>query len=224
MFNHIKVDFGYDDLTSVTENDKRLYSSPDGKKYPSITTVLSILSRKSIQEWRKRVGEEEANRISNFASKRGTYLHAIVEKYLKNETNYREGYMPNVIDNFLSIKDILDSRIGNIYAQEQKLFSAYLRVAGTVDCVAEFDNKLSVIDFKTSRKLKKKEYIENYFMQESAYAIMWEERTKMPITQLVTIIAVDNEQPQVFIEKRDNWAKQLIKTIEQYEREQNEKT
>jgi genome maintenance exonuclease 1 len=132
--------------------------------------------------------------------------------------------MPNVIDNFLSIKDVLDSRIGNIYAQEQKLFSAYLRVAGTVDCVAEFDNKLSIIDFKTSRKLKKKEYIENYFMQECAYAIMWEERTKMPITQLVTIIAVDNEEPQVFIEKRDNWAKQLIKTIEQYEREQNEKT
>ena len=224
MFNHIKVDFGYDDLMSVTETDKRLYSSPDGKKYPSITTVLSILSRKSIQEWRNRVGEEEANRISNFASKRGTYLHAIVEKYLKNESNYREGYMPNVIDNFLSIKDILDSRIGNIYAQEQKLYSSYLRVAGTVDCVAEFDNKLSVIDFKTSRKLKKKEYIENYFMQECAYAIMWEERTKMPITQLVTIIAVDDEQPQVFIEKRDNWAKQLIKTIEQYEREQNEKT
>lgn len=219
MFIHVPVEFEYTELECVTDNDQRLYTVPSGKKYPSITTVLSILSRKSIMEWRKRVGETEANRVSSFASKRGTLVHAIIEKYLKNEIDYKKEYMPNVVDNFLSVKNVLDTRIGKIYAQEQKLYSDYLRVAGTVDCVAEFDNKLSIIDFKTSKKLKQKSYIENYFIQECAYAIMWEERTKMPITQLVTIIAVDDEPAQVFIEHRDNWAKKLIQTIETYEKE-----
>lgn len=217
MFEHVGVDLGYDDLNADTSESGRLYSTPDGRKYPSITTVLSILSEEAIKAWRKRVGEEEANRISHRASTRGTAVHAIVEDYLNNVENYKEKYALNIIDNFLPLKEILDTRIGKIYAQEVPLFSHHLRVAGRVDCVAEFDGKISIIDFKTSRKIKQKKYIENYFMQEAAYAIMFEERTGIPITQLVTLIAVDDEQPQIFIEHRDNWTDRLLETIRKYE-------
>lgn len=218
MFEHIGIDLGYDDLDCETKESGRKYSTPEGIKYPSITTVLSILSRAAIMAWRKRVGAEEANKISHRASTRGTAVHAIIEKYLNNEEDYREGYMPNIIDNFLTVKEVLDARIGKIYAQEVPLYSDYLGVAGRVDCVAEFDGKPSIIDFKTSKRLKSLDQVESYFMQEAFYAVAWEERTQIPITQLVTIISVDGGECQVFIEHRDNWVKPLQEVIAQYER------
>jgi len=216
MFEHVKVDLGYDDLDAVTSDTGRLYETPDGVKYPSITTVLSILSEEGIRKWKERVGEEEAAKISYRASTRGTAVHEIIEKYIDNIENFKDGFSPNIIASFFDVKPILDTRIRRVFAQESPLYSKHLGVAGRVDCVAEFDGVLSIIDFKTSRKPKKKEYITNYFMQESAYAIMWEERTGMPIVQLVTIIAVDDEMPQVFIEHRDNWTKPLLETIKKY--------
>lgn len=221
MFEHVKVDLGYDDLDAVTSETGRLYETPNGVKYPSITTVLSILSEDSIRKWRERVGEEEADKISTRASLRGTAVHEIIEKYLDNQEDFRNGYTPDIINSFISVRGILDRKIGRIFGQECPLYSHHLGVAGRVDCVAEFEGKRSIIDFKTSRKPKKREYITNYFMQEAAYAIMWEERTGIPITQLVTIIAVDHEEPQVFIEHRDNWDKKLIKTIDLYKSRQN---
>lgn len=218
MFEHVKVDLGYGDLDSETKTTGRNYVTPDGKRYPSVTTVLSILTEDSIREWRARVGEETANKISHRASTRGTAVHAIIEDYINNEPEYAKKYMPNVYDNFLSVKSVLDDRIGKVYAQECALYSEHLGVAGRVDCIADFDGKISIIDFKTAKKPKKAEWITNYFIQESAYAIMWEERTGMPITQLVTIVAVDNEQPQIFIEHRDKWTEQLRDTITEYKR------
>lgn len=218
MFEHIGIDLGYDDLDCETKESGRKYSTPEGIKYPSITTVLGILSRAAIMAWRKRVGAEEANKISRRASTRGTAVHAIIEKYLNNEEDYREGYMPNIIDNFLTVKDVLDARIGKIYAQEVPLYSDYLGVAGRVDCVAEFDGKPSIIDFKTSKRLKSLDQVESYFMQEAFYAIAWEERTQIPITQLVTIISVDGGECQVFIEHRDNWVKPLQEVIARFEK------
>ncbi len=215
-FEHLNIDLGYEDLSADTTDSGRVYSTPDGK-YPSITTVLSILSEEGIRAWRARVGEEEANRISSRAATRGTNVHAIIEKYLNNEKDYADGYLPNIIENFKDIQSLLDNKIGKIYAQEVPLYSNHLRVAGRVDCVAEYNGAMSIIDFKTSRKLKKKEWIEGYFCQASAYAIMFEERTGIPITQLVVLIAVDNELPQVFIEHRDNWTKKLLETIKEYE-------
>ena len=132
--------------------------------------------------------------------------------------DYEQKYLPNVVGNFMDVKPILDERIGDVYAQEAPLYSTHLGVAGRVDCVAMFDGKLSIIDFKTARKPKRKEWIENYFIQESAYAVMWEERTGTPIVQLVTIIAVDNNPPQVFVEHRDNWTTKLVETIDEYKR------
>ena len=218
LFEHKEVDLGYKDLTAETGPNGRKYLAPNGVSYPSVTTVLSILSEEAIQRWRARVGEEEANKISHRASTRGTAVHSIIEKYIDNEENFAEGFMPNILESFQAVQEILDTRIGGVYAQEAALYSDHLGLAGRVDCVAEFDGKLSIVDFKTSRKTKKKEWIEGYFIQESAYAIRWEERTGMPITQLVTIISVDNEDPQVFIEHRDNWTSKLLETINEYKR------
>ena len=217
-FVHKEIDLGYEDLIAETTSTGRKYAAPDGVYYPSVTTVLSILSEEHIQAWRARVGAEEANKISHRASTRGTAVHAIIEKYLDNEANFTEGFMPNVVENFKDVQAVLDQRIGDIYAQECALYSGYLGLAGRVDCEASFDGVISIVDFKTSRKLKKKSWIENYFIQEAAYAIMWEERTGIPITNLVTIIAVDGEEPQVFKEHRDNWAPKLLETINEYKR------
>ena len=217
MFEHVPVELT--EMNTVTTESGRKYRTPEGIDLPSITTVLSILSRDSIAKWRKRVGAEEANRISYRASTRGTSVHAIIEKYINNDENFKDGYTPDIISSFLDLKPILDGRIGKVFAQEAPLYSTHLGVAGRVDCVAEFDGKLSIIDFKTSLKPKQIEWIKNYFMQESAYAIMWEERTGKPIVQLVTIISVDAHEPQVFIEHRDNWVRPLRETIAQYNRE-----
>lgn len=217
MFEHVEVELH--EMEAVTTEEGRVYKTPEGIGLPSITTVLSILSRDSIEAWKKKVGVEEANKISHRAATRGTAVHEIIEKYLDNKEDYRDGYTPDIIESFIALKPILDGKIGRIFAQEAPLYSNHLGVAGRVDCVAEFDGKLSIIDFKTSRKPKRKNYIQNYFMQEAAYSIMWEERTRMPITQLVTIIAVDQHEPQVFIEHRDNWVRPLRDTIEKYNKE-----
>ena len=122
------------------------------------------------------------------------------------------------IDMFKSIQPHLNKYVDNIYAQEVPLYSDHLQLAGRCDCIAEFDGELAIIDFKTSIRKKDYEWLSDYFMQECAYSIMWEERTGMPITQLVVGIAVDNEQPQIFKAHRDDWDKELIKTINEYKR------
>jgi genome maintenance exonuclease 1 len=215
-FEHTPINLGYDDLLAESGSSGRTYNTPDGNKYPSITTVLSILSIDSIMAWRKRVGDEEANKISTRASRRGTSLHLIAEKYINNDPDYKKKFTPDIIETFNTIKPILDTRIGKVYGQELPLYSNYLKVAGRVDCIAEFDGVPSIIDFKTSRRVKKAEDITSYYMQEAAYAIMWEERTQQPIVNLVTIMAVDDNPPIVFKEHRDNWVKPLIETISTY--------
>lgn len=216
MFEHVDVDLGYNDLSAKTTEQGRRYVTPEGNKYPSVTTVVSILTEHHIREWRNRVGEEEANRISRHASARGTKVHDVLERYLKNDEDYLDKCNPVVVSNVNSVVPVLNEHIGKVYAQEFALYSDHLGLAGRVDCIAEWDGRLAVIDFKTAKKHKKKEWIENYFIQESAYAIMWEERTGVPIVDLVTVIAVDYDEPQVFIEHRDNWAPKLIETINEY--------
>ena len=211
--------FQLDELNTETIDGKRFYVTPKGK-LPSITTVLSILSRDAIKAWRERVGEKEANKISTKASRRGTSVHAMCEDFINNDFDAKK-YLPNDRETFNSIKPILEEHLDNVYAQEVPLWSEYLGVAGRVDCIAEWDGKLSVIDFKTSRKLKKKEYISNYFQQCAAYAVMWEERTGIPINKIVVVIAVDGEQPQVFEERRDNYIYECVETIARYRREQS---
>ena len=219
IFTHKRVDLGYDDLITESTEEGRKYVTPDGKKYPSITTVRGHFTKHEIMEWRKRVGEEEANRVSLHATTGGTALHKVCERYLDNEEGYLDGAMPHVRGMFNSIKPILDERIGVVYMQEVPLYSKHLRLAGRVDVIAEFDGVPSIIDFKTSKRTKEEEDIKDYFEQEAAYAVMYEERTKKPIVNLVTIMAVLDGNPLVFKEHRDNHVNDLLYKIRLYERE-----
>lgn len=198
MFTHVDHGIVIPKITRKNTEVGRKYFTPEGNAYPSITTVLSILGKDVIQEWRARVGEEEANRISSFASKRGTAVHKIAEDYLNNEPDFKKGHMPTSVASFNGIKQILDERLNNIWMQETFLYSDKLKCAGQVDCIAEFDGELSIVDFKTSRKEKKEEWITNYFIQASFYAAAFLERTGVPIKQGVIIITVDDGQTQVF--------------------------
>ena len=219
IFKHSPIDLGYKDLLTESTEQGRKYVTPDGEKYPSITTVLGHFSKAGIMEWRKRVGEEEANRVSLHATTGGTALHKVCERYLDNEEDYFGNAMPHVRGMFNSIKPILDERIGVVYMQEVPLYSKHLRLAGRVDVIAEFDGVPSIIDFKTSKRTKAEEDIKDYFEQEAAYAVMYEERTKKPIVNLVTIMAVLDGNPLVFKEHRDNHVSDLIYKIRLYERE-----
>ena len=214
IFEHAKVDIGYQDLDAETTSNGRTYSAPNGKSYPSVTTVLSILNEHIIKAWRERVGEEEANRISGKASNRGTRVHSIVEKYLNNEDTTE--FLPHIRQSLENLKPVLDENITTIYGLEVPLFSEHLGVAGRCDCIAEFNGVPSIIDFKTSRYIKKKEKISNYFAQGAAYSIMWEERTGLTAPNIVIIMDVDHEKPSVFVEHRDNWTELLHNTIKEY--------
>ena len=216
-FTHEPIDLGYNDLKAQTSKKGRQYVDPDGNTYPSITTVLSILSEDGIRAWRARVGEEKANQISRIASTRGTTVHNIIEKYVANDPDYIKDEMPHNIQTFKDVQKVIDEGVTKVYQQEAPLYSKHLGVAGRVDCVGQWNGKDSIIDWKTSRKFKKKEWISSYFMQCAAYAIMWEERTGMPIKQLVVCIAGD-EGAQVFVEDRDNWTEELRNTINEYKR------
>jgi genome maintenance exonuclease 1 len=167
------------------------------------------MGQKAIMEWRKRVGEEEANRISKQASSRGTRIHQLCEDYLNNDDIDLKKYNFQDQINFKELQPYLHN-IDNIHLQETRLYSDYLQMAGTVDCVAEWKGKLAIIDFKTARKLKDKKYITNYFCQAAAYAIMYEERYGIPVSRTVILISVDDEEPQVFEERRDNYLKDLL--------------
>lgn len=188
MFNHIQHEFPK--LLQENVDGTRLYVTPNGDKYPSVTTVLSDYKKKELMEWRARVGEEHANKVSRQATTRGTSVHKVIEMYLNNETIPAEELMPNVKSLFVRMKPELD-KLDNIHCLEERLFSHKLRLAGTVDCIAEHKGVLSVIDFKTSVRLKKKENIANYFMQGAAYSTMFTEMTGIPITQVLIMIGVD---------------------------------
>lgn len=214
-FEHVEINLGYDDLSAETGDKARIYNTPDGK-FPSVTTVLSILSEDAIAAWRARVGEEEANRVSGRASARGTKVHSIIEDYLNGKET--TDYLPHIRQSLANVEPILDSRIGRIFGIEVPLYSRHLGLAGRCDAIAEFDGVISIVDWKTSRYPKSKDKISNYFCQMSAYAIMWEERTGMPITNLVVVMDVDGHEPLVFKEHRDNWTEMLNDTIEEYKR------
>ena len=213
LANRPELSFG---MRTENINGKRIYVTPDGDKYPSITTILGEFSKASIQEWRKRVGETEANKISGKASRRGTRLHSVCERYIQNEDEFLTGELPHIVELFKTIEPFLD-RIDNVHGVELGLYSDHFGVAGRTDLIAEFDGKLSVIDYKTSNKTKKKEWCESYFAQGSFYAIAYEELTQIPVSQVVIVIAVDNDQPQLFVEKRNDWADKIWEAKKLYE-------
>ena len=202
------------DLTSQTFPDgKRYYVTPAGNKLPSVTTVIGLQKKASIMAWRQRVGEEAANKISRQASSRGTNVHTLCERYLNNDK--LGDIMPDAKEMFIALVPLLD-RIDNIHYQEQALWSEQLGLAGRVDCIGEFDGVLSVIDFKTSKRIKQRDDILDYFWQTAAYAIMMEELTGIVVDKLVIIMAIDNEPPALFIENTADHIEGLVQAIEFY--------
>ena len=205
------------DLKSKTFPDgKRYYTTPDGVKLPSVTTVIGAKGKQAILEWRKRVGEEEANKISRKATSRGTNVHTLCERYLNNES--LGNIMPDAKEMFLPLKPLLN-RINNIHYQECALWSVGIGMAGRVDCIGEFDGVLSVIDFKTSKRPKKKEDIDNYFAQCVAYALMYEELVGAGIGQIVIIMAVEGSEPLLFVEKTEDYLNTLLEYIKFYKQQ-----
>jgi hypothetical protein len=218
MFTHgdieWKPNYGIE-LKTVNDNGRK-YVTPEGK-FSSITTILGYRDRYKWAKWRKQIGEEEANRITRHATTRGTKVHSLAEDYLNNVEIDTKGEMPHHIQSFNVIKKVCNEHIGKVYAQEVPLYSIDLKAAGRVDCIAEFDGELSIVDFKTSGRIKTEDEISNYFMQECAYAHMFEEGTGVPIKQLVTIMVVDNDpNPIVFKQRYENWIDKLREEIKYY--------
>ena len=183
----------------------RLYELPNGDWVPSITSVTSFYNREKFIKWRKKVGEEKANQITRKATSRGTDFHEVAQDYLEGKSLDWESHLPASKFMFHSCKSILD-RIDNIHAIERTLFSEYLGVAGRVDCIAEFDGELAVIDFKTSEYIKPEEWLENYFVQETFYACAYYEIMQCP-----------NGENHVFDKRnKDEYIKLLVKYIKKF--------
>jgi len=195
-FKHLNL-HNFPNLKAKTTAQGRRYFV-EGNAYPSVTTVIGEMKKKSILEWRRKVGEEEANSISKRATTRGNKCHKLAEDYLSNKPldRYRDDVLS--LGMFHQIRPYID-KINNIHALEESLYSHTLKLAGRVDCIAEYDNELAIIDFKTSTKFKREEWIQDYFSQETAYAIMFQELTGLKVKQLVTIIATEQGTPQIFV-------------------------
>ena len=207
------------DLETTYINGKRFYVAPDGRKYPSITTVLGANPEKLriLAEWRKRVGNDAAKKISAQSAGRGTNAHKICEKYIDNDPDYLDGAMPDAVAMFLSLKPTLDARVTNVRAQELPLITHRLGTAGRVDLIADWDGVPSICDYKTSSKPKKREWISDYFMQGAGYAAMYYEMYDFPIKDIVIAIMVHGQKkPQIFKDKVGNWLPALAKSIEYF--------
>lgn len=180
----------------------RLYRTPEGKIFPSITSVLACREKPELINWRNAVGNEEANRVSLAATTKGTYIHNFAEDYVNNKVDENYKTNPLVLDRFEPFKRALDNHVNNIFHTELKMYSTMLKVAGTTDLIAEFDNSLSIIDYKTSERIKEKSDIEDYFIQASVYSVMVYEMFNKLINNIVIIMGVDGDkEPLIFKEK-----------------------
>src|SRR6056300_1462318 len=226
MFNHIGVDIP--EVKTKNVNSKRFYVAPDGNLCPSITTVLSVRSREGLAEWRKRVGNDVANYISRTAATRGTKVHQMCEDFLNNQEVVKDNreFLPWCL--FQQLKPVLEEKVNNIYSQEAGLWSDKYKVAGRVDCIAEYNGVPSIIDFKTSRSQRNDEYNESYYIQAAAYAEMFEERTGIEIEQIVILVVTEDGAVQEFIKEKHDYLPLLVETIDdftsQWEKENEETT
>ena len=193
----------------------------DGKAYPSVTTVLGIRSKEGLQKWRDSIGEQVANWEMNRAARRGKATHLLVEQYLKNETPSIRDVLP--LGLFKLLRPYID-QINNIHCLETVMFSDRLTIAGQVDCIAEYNGKLSVIDFKTANKERQESWIENYFLQTCAYSMMYEEHFGTKIEQLVILIAAEDGTMVPFIKNRSEYEDKLVNSIEEFYKYYQEKS
>ena len=214
-FNHCNF-LGDLELEKKETNGIRLYHLPDGQWVPSITSVTSFYNRQIFADWRKRVGIEEANRITKKATARGTDFHQVCQDYLENKELNWDDYQLLTKHMFFHAKPYLD-KINNIHAIERTLYSEYLGLAGRVDCIAEYDGELAVIDFKTSEKIKPEEWIENYFVQETFYAAAYYELTGKVVKKLITLMVTPSGEVKVFDKRnKGDYIKLLVRYIKEF--------
>ena len=209
-------------LVTTTLNKKRFYNTPEGNLYPSITTVLSIRKKEGLVEWRKRVGDDVANYISGNAVRRGIKIHEMCEDYLNNmnddalfETYEKEHFLYWCL--FKQLRDQALCDIDNIYVQEVGLYSDKYKVAGRVDCIAEYNGVMSVIDFKTSTKERTDDWNENYYIQGAAYAEMFEERTEIKVNQIVILVVTEDGTVQKFVKNKYPFLNLLVESVTKWE-------
>lgn len=206
------------DLPPIENEDTdsgRFYVTPQGNRYQSVTTFLGRFSdTKWLDEWKERVGADQVARTSTQARRRGTAVHSILEKVVLNDPKYARGAMPNNLEMAEAMANVLRARVCKIKGVEIGLWSDKLKVAGRADCLGIFDNLMSIIDFKTSKWPKKEEDIESYFLQTTMYAMMVEELTGLFVPQVVVIIGVDSEQPNVFIKPKRLYVPKILEMAE----------
>ena len=206
-------------LKAKTSELGRFYEHLETKEsYPSITTVLGAQSKQGILDWKKRVGEEVANHISRQAANRGTHVHNMVEDHLNNldidkNEKYKKQFLPRMMFNILKTEL---AKINNIRLQEAAMYSTDYTVAGRVDCIAEYDGVLSVIDFKTSTKEISEDWIENYFIQGAAYSQMYKEHFGEEVTQVVILITTEQGTTQVFKKNPHDYLEKLKQYVEEF--------
>ena len=188
-------------IEAITTDSGRRYKVPNGEMYESVTTALGNQpgKKEGLMEWRRRVGNDEANRISRKAAGRGTAVHSIIEDYLNNKEDPCKDMMPDAVVMFKQLQPILDKSISKVYMQEAPLWSDKYRLAGRVDCIPDIKGKLSVVDFTTSMKIKKREWVKDYFLQTAAYSHMIKEMYGDTVDQTVIFIAVEDRDPQIFV-------------------------
>jgi ATP-dependent helicase/DNAse subunit B len=204
------------ELDCKTTESIRLYNLPDGQWVPSITSVTSFYNRQIFVKWRERVGLEEANRITKRATARGTDFHQVCQDYLENKELNWDDYQLLTKHMFHHAKPYLD-KINNIHAIERTLYSEYLGLAGRVDCIAEYEGELAVIDFKTSEKIKPEAWIENYFVQETFYAAAYYELTGQVVKKLITLMVTPGGEVKVFDKRnKGDYIKLLVRYIKEF--------
>ena len=209
-FNFIDLDTSKLPVTKGKKVDGFRFYDIDGKAYPSITTVLGIQKKAQLQEWRDKIGENVANWEMGRAARRGKATHLLIEQYIKGLTPSERGVLP--LGLFRLIKPYVD-QIDNIHCLETIMYSKKLTIAGQVDCIAEYNGKLSVIDFKTANKERQESWIENYFMQTTAYAQMYEEIYGKGIEQIVILLASEDGSVQSFVKEKKDYMDPLKKSI-----------
>jgi genome maintenance exonuclease 1 len=220
MFTHCD-DFkeSFKPIEQLNEGNVRYYKVEGDSCYPSITSVISFINRKKFADWRARVGNEEANRKCKKGTTRGTSFHLVNEYYINND-DYEslDDYQNPLIQlMFKANKSDLDNRIGTIYQQETRMYSDRLCLAGTVDLICDVDGELSIVDFKTSTQAKPEEWLEDYFVQLSAYWAMFSEKTGVVPKKLVVWLVGENGDVQI-VERRNimDYLKTLTNYVDQF--------
>ena len=219
MFIHENNYEPFPELQTIKYNGMRFYETPEGLKYPSITTVIDKQREKSdsLQKWRDRIGEDAANLITRKAAQRGTAFHHICEDYINNQ-NIEEHKGKNFLSwcMFGEMKSHIDDAVGKVLMQEQPMYSNEYKVAGRCDLIGEYNGDLAVIDFKTTTKEKREEWITDYFVQATAYAKMFEEHTKLPVNKVVIMMVSENATVQLWEKDAVDYEERLEEIIESF--------